>query len=394
MRLLPQKHLRPPRWDWALIALFVLAIWAPSADLLFHLDHAPPPRENRFLALPPRMAKFQAGRIQNYLAQCQAWFADHFGFRNRLVGWSQAWRLAWYHEGDRFGMVTGPHEWQFYGELQMVEHHLGWMQFTPKDLEAWRSLLEKRRDWLAQRHIQYLFVVAPDKQTIYPDELPGWFADAPHGQTKLDQFISYMRGHSTVPVLDLREPLTAARKTAPTYLEHDTHWNLFGGFVACQQMVQMLPLVPPLPPLRLDDFVWSNAPLMGGDLVSGLKEHNYYVFQPKPSLPALGVFLSTNVVPGWDAHGTYTVIENPAPLPHSAVIFHDSFGLAWRKFLGYEFKQVVFMPDRRKFDAELIDRVKPDVVVNEIVERYFNVLDPEEMKAMDALPLPVGKPGD
>jgi len=43
-----------------------------------------------------------------------------------------------------------------------------------------------------------------------------------------------------VPILDLRAPLLAAKQTAPTCLQKDTHWNPFGRFVACQEVIRSL----------------------------------------------------------------------------------------------------------------------------------------------------------
>ena len=88
-----------------------------------------------------------------------------------------------------------------------------------------------------------------------------------------------------MPVLDLRPPLVAAKGTAPTYLQNDTHWNLFGGFIGCQATVRaMRQQLPDLPPLSLADFNWSNAPATGGDLDRMLgvdaPEKNYFVFTP------------------------------------------------------------------------------------------------------------------
>ncbi len=108
----------------------------------------------------------------------------------------------------------------------MIDHYSGQLQFTPEQLHDWQVLLEKRRDWLARRGIAYVFVVAPDKHTIYPEELPNWVTKV-RPQTKLDQFYDYMHAHSTVPVLDLREIVRGGKKTCPTYFQTDTHWNFF-----------------------------------------------------------------------------------------------------------------------------------------------------------------------
>jgi len=130
---------------------------------------------------------------------------------------------------------------------------------------------------LAARGIKYLFVIPPDKHSIYPENLPAWLIGSrPVGcRSKLDQLVDYMRKHSTVEVLDLRPALLAGKKTAPTYLQQDSHWNWYGGFIGCQEVIKALARqTPQLPPLQLEDFDWSNAPAAGGDLarILGLKD--------------------------------------------------------------------------------------------------------------------------
>jgi len=88
-----------------------------------------------------------------------------------------------------------------------------------------------------------------------------------HRETKLDQFYTYMRAHSTVEVVDLRPALFDARRIAPTYFKTDTHWNAFGGFVAGQEIVKKL---PGLEPLSLDSFELKKNAEDGGDLAGML----------------------------------------------------------------------------------------------------------------------------
>jgi hypothetical protein len=380
--------------DWIVIAIFLLLLWAPMADKFFHFDRARTAGENRLPAPRPQLRELRAGQVPKFLAASEAYFNDHFGFRSQLIGWFQSWKLAVYHDRGVNQVVTGRDHWLFIAEEQMVEHYLGLLKLPPQKLQAWQSLLEQRRDWLAARGIKYLFVIPPDKQTIYPEELPGWLVNAaPAGrETKLDQFLKYMQAHSTVEILDLRAPLLAAKQTAPTYLQNDTHWNRFGGFVACQEVIAKLsPFMPDLPPLRLADFSWTNIPATGGDLAQMLGaedaiEKNYFQFTPGSGLPALKIEDATNLVSRWDAHKSSRIVENPGRATKTAVVFHDSFGLAWPEFLGYSFKKMVFMADNREFNPALILENHPDIVINEMLERYFNVQYPEELMAKEPLP--------
>ena len=57
--------------------------------------------------------------------------------------------------------------------------------------------LVARRDWLAERGIKYLVVVAPNKNTVYPEMLPGGFEKATD-DSQLDQLLRYIKKNSIV----------------------------------------------------------------------------------------------------------------------------------------------------------------------------------------------------
>jgi hypothetical protein len=386
---------RPHRaWaDYFIIAGFLLLLAAPAADKFFHLDHSRLTGENRLPAPAPDPADLRAGRIQKYLVAGEAYFNDHFGFRNQLVRWFQNWRLGLFHDHSVYSVVIGPNHWLFIGEEQMVEHFIGLRKFTPEELSAWQKLLERRRDWLAARGIKYLFVVPPDKQDIYPEELPAWLRNAvPAGrETKLDQFLKFMRAHSTVEILDLRAPLLAAKPTAPMYFQNDTHWNQIGGFLGCQELVKALTRqFPDLPPLRSEDFRWTNVPATGGDLSrmigADLTEKNSFKLLAQPSVTMPVVQTTTNLPAGWDPHKSCAISDNVAPLTETAMVFHDSFGMFWRPVLGCCFKRVWYLAESRDFRSQFILENHPSVVINEILERYFNTADPQLLLAHDGLP--------
>lgn len=386
------QRVRRPWAEYFLVAIFLLLVWAPTADKIFHLDGSRVAGENRLPAPRPDPAELRAGNVQKFLAAGETYFNDHFGFRNQLIRWFQNWKLGLYHDRSVYKVIIGPNQWMFIGEERMVEHYLGMAKFTPDELRAWQQLLERRRDWLAAHGIKYVFALAPDKQDIYPEELPAWLRQAApaNRETKLDQFLKYMQAHSTVEILDLRAPLLAAKSTAPTYLQNDTHWNLFGGFVAGQELIKVLAKqLPGLPPLRGEDFAWTNVPATGGDLARMLgqdaPEKNFFKPIPQPSVSTPTVREATNLVSVWDPHKSSAISENVASLTETAMVFHDSFGLAWRPFLGCCFKRVWFMAENREFNTRVILENQPKVVVNEILERYFNTQNPQQLLAHDGL---------
>ena len=378
--------------DWLLIFLFAALLGLPTADYFFGIDHSPVPGENRLPAPVPQFTNRTIAGAQQYVAASETYFNDHFGYRKRLVRWFQQWKLRLYHDQSGTKVVVGRDHWLYIGEQQMVDHYLGLAKFTPAELQTWQKLLEKRRDWLRQRGIQYLLVIPPDKQSVYPEFLPTWLTDAvpKNRETKLDQFLNFMHAHSTVEILDLRPVLVAAKKTMPVYLQNDTHWNLYGGFITAQEVLKTLARdISAVPPLNPADFQWTNVPATGGDLAKMIgteaAEKNRFAFQAGPNLPVLSTNENDHFKSNWGVKMVFTT-ENPEPLRHNLVVFRDSFGEAWQSFLGYSFKRAVFELNDQEFSTELISSNTPAVVINEMLERYFDTTDPAEMLKMDALP--------
>jgi len=68
-----------------------------------------------------------------------------------------------------------------------------------------------------------------------------------------------------------------------------------------------------------------------------------------------------------------------------AIVFRDSFAGSWYPFLGQHFREVLYVW-HYDWDRALIEREKPDVVIDEILERFFNLQDPVALARKDQLP--------
>jgi alginate O-acetyltransferase complex protein AlgJ len=369
------------RANICLFTVFLTFLWLPTLDTFLHFDRSSIPGENR---LPAGFPKIKPGLdgLKKFIVGLEACFNDHFGFRRALI-WSYRSGLFYlFHDqqGNRSAII-GRDGWLYFSEHQMVEHYRGTLLFTPDQLQDWKILLEQYRDWLAQRGIKFLFVVAPDKQSIYPEYLPSWMNKV-SSENKLDQFFAYMKTHSTVEVLDLRPTLLENRSLGPLYLKTDSHWNQLGAFFAYQRLVNELAVqfLPGARPMPLDAFERTNAPAPPGDLtaMAGIDspESNAILLNPKASLPSLGIVSQPYKT------GPLTVTRNPYA-GDSAIVYGDSFVNYWVPLLGYNFGQVSYYSNHllasQFIDADLFKHEKPTVVIVEAIERSFNVAKPKDL---------------
>ena len=394
MTFFPGREILRRRADIGLIAVFFMLLWLPFADAFLHLDHAAAPNENR---VPAKFPTFQATLkgTGKFLAGLEAFFNDSFGFRRQLVRWRQVWYWKFFHDiqaGSNTTVLVGKGDWLFFSELRTVNDIIGVMPLTPAELEGWRALFTGRRDWLRERGIRYLFVVPPDKQSVYPERMPDWLIARRRHPQRLEQFLDYMRTHSDVPILDLRETLLDAKKHADVYFHTDTHWNSRGAFAAYRRIVQeVTALGIPSTPLEADAFQETWTPGRTGDLAqmmgleSLIKEMANSAFSPKPTLPPLHLRTDKDLIrKKWVPNTEPRVAQNPGANGR-IVMFHDSYTQYLFEFLGRTYGRVVFVWQQH-WNKQFIEREKPDIVIDEMLERAMIFQSPEDLRKLDEEP--------
>jgi len=376
-------------WDTLTIVMFVALLWLPTVDYYFKLDPSPMPVENRRPAPWPQFAGIRQSR--EFVTGIDRYFNDHFGFRKSLVRVNNHLKGYWFHDASAGRPVLiGKDGWLYYSGDAMLENWTRESRFSDQDLENWRHLLETRRDWLRARGIKYVFVVPPDKHTVYPEYLPDWMKMSPE-PSKIQQLTEYLKLHSSVEVLDLSPALIKARKVRADYLATDTHWNLFGSFVGYQTLLQALdrqmPELKPVPPGAYD---WKLETGPAGDLAMLLgrtdsyTESNAVEVVPLAALPEVKLLYHPEGVPPADTLEHSPCYTLNAQATGKAIVFRDSFAINWYPFLGQNFKEVLYLW-HYDWDRPLIEREKPDVVIDEITERFFNIANPVELEHEDEL---------
>ena len=143
--------------DLALIAVFVVVICLPLSGLILGLDRTFILEENRNLAAWPAI-KTDRATLAALSGKVEAYFNDHFGFRKRLIYWLAIVKVQGLGVTSTPGVTLGTNGWLYLASDSAVQSYRVVRPFTSGQLEAFRQLLEARRDWLAARGIPYLLV--------------------------------------------------------------------------------------------------------------------------------------------------------------------------------------------------------------------------------------------
>jgi alginate O-acetyltransferase complex protein AlgJ len=285
-------------------------------------------------------------------------------------------------------LLEGREGWAFLcddanGNLDQL---LGDLLFTEPDLHDYRAILQARQRHLARLGIPYLFAVIPSKEAIYPERLP---ASSPQvgipGLT--DQLTEALAG-TKVKIVDLHSPMrAAARAGGELYYLRDCHWTFDGALVGAQALLGALRSIG-FTEAQLDERELSRVDvtvegdltgkervaLRDGQLVAATSEMEPVVREPdrKPDLAALGlrrVPTPEHLVVS-PTRETVILEHERRPAGPRAIVYRDSFGDYLQPFLSSAFARTTWLWTRT-IDMPLIERERPDVVIQVVAERFL-----------------------
>lgn len=355
--------------NFATALIFCLAIFFPLIGKVFPSLHLEPEiKEMRRLAVLPT---FSLEHISTFPARYESFFNDHFVFRNLLIRLNKLFKLHLFNVSGSPKVLVGKKGWLYYTGDRVIDDYRGINYFSTNDLQQWKAVLEKKQDWLASQGIDYLFLVAPNKASVYPEYLPDGILQVKN-EAPLDQLVMYLERHSKVNILDLRGPLIKQKANGLLFHRTDTHWTSVGAFWGYEKLVgHIAKIFPQVTPITLDDLNKDMQLRKGGDLALMLGLQG----ELKEEVPRL-CLLNPKAKRAGKASGPREpfVMETPEKKLPRAVMFRDSFTTALVPYLSENFSHIKYIWkrwDRKTPIEQIVKETKPDIVIEESVERLI-----------------------
>jgi alginate O-acetyltransferase complex protein AlgJ len=332
--------------------LFFICIASPALLTVFDLKQPTGPlNENRTLASFPRFST-AANSLYVYSADLRGYFRDNFALRTAMIRLNTLIRLQFLHVTSNRKVILGNDGWLFYAGDYSIDNFTRTSQFSQKELDRWVDELHDQALWLAKRHAKFIYVIAPSKETIYPEHMPSYLArsDRP---SRFDQLSARLRNDSSILFVDLRPALIAAKFEERLYHLTDTHWNQRGAFVAYKTIIEAAATAfPNLKPLQRKDFRPTTRVGFSGDLalmlgLDNLNEEDL-LLEPLPDMES-------------------SAFDDRAK-SLNVMIVGDSFSAALEPFFAAQFQNYILTRKDRP-DRASVEEQKPDLVITEIVER-------------------------
>ncbi len=294
--------------------------------------------------------------------------ADAFPLRTSLVEGYDYAKFVWLGESTSPLVIRGRDGWLFYGAEESPYVTGAWKP-TDAELAHIASVYAARARWCRAHGVTYVFLIAPNKSSIYSDEAPAWYR--PAAPTPLDRLLPMLH-RAGVTAIDVRAQLRDTAQRGEVYSRGDTHWNGAGAYVAYRAVVGALDgagvrdaVVPS------GTRVASN----GGDLLnmSGvgarIMDRVVQVDFPHRAHPAASPELE-----GKAAMKQFSFHASAVDAPlRVAVIFGDSFSAGIAPFLAEDFRLTAALQEGTArtphFDPAVVLAAHANVVVQELVER-------------------------
>jgi hypothetical protein len=337
--------------------------------------------EKRRLAVFPEIV-WKRSPLNRLPKAIEQYLGDHLFFREELVRLNALLRKSLFYKSPNSLVLIGDKNWYYYlGDGALLDY-LGKSGKTDNEaVSAWENTLARREKMLHEKGGYYLFAVAPNKESVYPEFLPVRISD--HAGTTMLEALSRHIGHTDMAghFLDLGESLRRAKKDGHIYFQTDTHWSRVGAYFAYLEIMRRLaPVFPDIVPLSRDRLDRQNKQDCTGDLsnfmgLSGSITEECEIINIKdPCARTINKKLKQDLPES--AELEFSSCPKGAPL--RVLVISDSFGSTMQDYLAETFQEVAF--SREQTLSELpafLAKYRPDLVLQLHVGRFMD-------KALDA----------
>lgn len=309
--------------------------------------------------------------VNTFPARFDKYYLDHFGLRNQF---NQYYSWLKFSLGDSPSdmVLIGKNGWLFLGPGD-YDDPIGDVRnvnlYSEKALEELGRYLDGMSNWLKSKDIEFLLFVAPNKHTIYFDQLPAYITKV-NDKSATDQLYEYLKKNTDVTVIDLRESLLRGKAGARLYYKTGTHWNFFGGNIAQYEIIKVIEhMFPGKISAELYDksiFQYLEATDRGLEELAAIKEFMPAPLEPYPVFEPGGA-------PQTEPQRAKRITDGDPNQQLSAIVFRDSFFRCLEPYFNRKFRKTIYRWTWPNYSdlIRFINSDKPDIVIVEFVERQL-----------------------
>lgn len=213
--------------------LFFAICLCPSLGMLVTKQETS--SENRQLSEFPS-PKTEEGKINvEWLSQAGDYFQEHFAFRNELVTGNALLHGRLLETSTADGVIQGKNGWLYYKDS--LDDYLGQDLLSDRSLFNIAHMLSMTQQDLEEKGVNFLFTIAPNKNSLYGDNMPYYDKLKVSDQTNRENLEGWLKTEK-VAYADLYQALMEEDEVL--YHARDSHWNNKGAALAADVLMDAL----------------------------------------------------------------------------------------------------------------------------------------------------------
>ena len=366
--------------DTIYIVLCLAVLLIPLGGMLIFGEAQP--AANEVLASRPALRTADGGFNTEVLSDTQDYIADRFFLPQECATAWAGLNAALLRTSVEEKVILGSDGWLYYGETAGDYMGLG---LSDAQLTAAARNLALMQEYVRGRGAQFVFTIAPNKNSIYPEHMPAYIP-AGSGTSNRERLPALLEA-AGVNYVDLFAPLrefdgviqpgvgppfNAADIEDSLYYHTDSHWTNHGAALAADTLLRSLGC----------ESDWCNAAFLATSGHSGDLYHMLYPTGSKRDRESVYAVLEGNTAHGPAfAHttdgdpnfGDAINIRTHAEAQGALLCFRDSFGRALYPYLADSFAEALFTR-QSAYDLTRMDEINADTVIIELVERNIKNL--------------------
>ena len=347
--------------------------------------------ENRYLAAFPELKNADGSFSDTFAGELASWFEDNLGLRDTYLTISGVINYNILHRSKTPRVEIGDNGFLYLadeGNLSLEASRTP--EFAVK-MPEYAKKLKTVSDKLSERGIDYVFMVAPGKPSVYPE----YIASSSHRveDTLGDVFYDYMTANSDIKVIWPKEKLINAKSNKEgqsVFLKTDTHWTTYGRNIAYRDITDRLnewgyeDIRPADAEFYVpeDKFYGDLSEMMGPVKLNGdrLAEQDYTEWEP--------VSVNAEEIVSGERYAEFQRLLSEKNIynPELCNIYHNENAPGLNVLIfGDSMIRVCMMPELAESfsdltfvwsyvpDMDIIDLIKPDLVISEYGERELAI---------------------
>ena len=297
------------------------------------------------------------------LPEMGAYFESHYAFRPQLITADARLQAPLFQVSNTDPVIVGQDGWLYYSST--LKDYLGREPLSDRGMWNLAHNVALIQNYVQAMGAKFLFMVPPNKNSLYPEQMPYYYGVRESEESNLSRLASYLED-TGVRYLDVAGALESQEEIL--YLKEDSHWNEKGAMMVYDLALDML---------EKEHETWELVP--GGGREGDLGNMIYPAEHTEEPDDAIDMQPQYDFIPNPSSSDPVSVedfqieTDNPAA-SETLLMYRDSFGNTLIPLFSNAFAHSYYDRSANYLMAKAIQQYQPQYVVLELVERNLSNL--------------------